>query len=144
MNWWGWVIAGAIMLGAELGFVDAQFYLVFVGSAAMLVGLATLLDPALAPWVQWALFALLALVSMVAFRRRIYLRLRGSAPVVAHGPLRGEIIVPVALPPKASCQVEHGGTYWTVRNDGNRTLAAGERARIDVVEGLTLLVHPNP
>ena len=35
MNWWGWIIAGAILLGAELSFVNAQFYLVFIGSAAM-------------------------------------------------------------------------------------------------------------
>jgi len=46
MTWWGWVIAGAILLGAELSFVSAQFYLVFIGSAAILVGLATLGDEA--------------------------------------------------------------------------------------------------
>ena len=45
MSWWGWIIAGAILLGAELTFVNAQFYLVFVGSAAILVGLATLAAP---------------------------------------------------------------------------------------------------
>ena len=39
MSWWGWVIAGAILLGAELAFVNAQFYLVFVGSAAIVVGM---------------------------------------------------------------------------------------------------------
>ena len=39
MTWWGWIIAGAILLGAELTFVNAQFYLVFIGSAAILVGL---------------------------------------------------------------------------------------------------------
>ena len=49
MSWWGWIIAGAILLGAELSFVSAQFYLVFIGSAAILVGLATLLLP-LAPF----------------------------------------------------------------------------------------------
>ena len=40
MTWWGWIIAGAILLGAELAFVSAQFYLVLIGSAAILVGLA--------------------------------------------------------------------------------------------------------
>ena len=63
MTWWGWIIAGAILLGAELSFVNAQFYLVFVGSAAILTGLATLVLP-LPEWVQWALFAVLAIVSM--------------------------------------------------------------------------------
>ena len=62
MGWWGWIIAGAILLGAELSFVNAQFYLVFIGGAAILTGVATL---AAAPdaWLQWGLFGLLAVVS---------------------------------------------------------------------------------
>ena len=42
MPWWGWMIVGAILLGAELMVIDAQFYLVFLGLAAMAVGLADL------------------------------------------------------------------------------------------------------
>ena len=85
MSWWGWVIAGAILLGAELSFVNAQFYLVFIGSAAILVGVATLLLPA-APWVQWALFAVLAVVSMVTFRSRLYHKFNRAWPKVETGP----------------------------------------------------------
>ncbi len=54
MTWWGWIIAGAILLGAELTFVNAEFYLVFVGSAAIVAGVVTALTP-VAPWAQWAL-----------------------------------------------------------------------------------------
>jgi hypothetical protein len=54
MSWWGWIIAGAILLGSELAFVNAQFYLVFIGSAAIVVGLVTAVTPALASWAQWA------------------------------------------------------------------------------------------
>ncbi|MGP8034392.1 MAG: NfeD family protein [Steroidobacteraceae bacterium] len=143
MTWWGWVIAGAILLGAELSFVNAQFYLVFVGSAAILVGLATLALP-LAEWLQWALFAVLAVVSMVGFRSRIYQRFRGTLPVVHTGPKGGLITLPVALGAGDSCQAEYGGTFWTVRNDGSTTLPAGSRARIVSVQSLTLLVKPEP
>jgi len=82
MSWWSWMIGGAIMLGAELGFVNAQFYLVFVGSAALVVGLVSVATPTLASWAQWALFAILAIVSMVTFRSRLYRRLRGHLPAV--------------------------------------------------------------
>jgi membrane protein implicated in regulation of membrane protease activity len=143
MTWWGWVIAGAILLGAELSFVNAQFYLVFVGSAAILVGLATLLLP-LAQWLQWALFAVLAIVSMVTFRSRIYHRFRGTLPALETGPKGGLITLPVALGAGDSCQAEHGGTFWTVRNDSNTPLPAGSRARIVSVQSLTLLVRPDP
>ena len=74
MMWWGWVIAGAILFGAELSFVSAQFYLVFIGVAAVVVGIVTAMASP-APWAQWALFAALVIVSMLAFRSRVY-RLR--------------------------------------------------------------------
>ena len=38
MEWWAWITVGAILLGSELTFVNAQFYLVFIGGAALLVG----------------------------------------------------------------------------------------------------------
>jgi hypothetical protein len=141
MSWWGWVIAGAILLGAELAFVNAQFYLVFVGSAAIVVGMVTAVTPALAPWAQWALFAVLAFLSMVLFRSRLYHRLRGNAPSVATGPAGGVITLAVALAPGESCQTEHGGSFWTVRNDGATPILAGARARVASVSGLTLLVR---
>jgi membrane protein implicated in regulation of membrane protease activity len=143
MAWWGWVIGGAILLGAELLLVNAQFYLVFVGSAAILVGLANLALP-LAEWLQWALFAALAVVSMMTFRSRIYRRFRGAMPAVKSGPQGGHITLPVALAAGATCQTEFGGTFWTVRNDSNTALASGSRARIVGVKNLTLLVRPDP
>ena len=141
MNWWGWMIAGAILLGAELAVVDAQFYLVFVGSAALVVGAFTAATPALAAWAQWGIFGLLAVGSMVSFRGRLYGRLRGHPPAVHSGPAGGVLTLPVALAPGASCQAEHHGSFWTVRNDGDTPLAAGTRARIASVEGLTLVVR---
>ena len=39
MQWWAWIAVGAILLGSELAFVDAQFYLVIVGGSALVVGM---------------------------------------------------------------------------------------------------------
>jgi membrane protein implicated in regulation of membrane protease activity len=143
MSWWGWVIAGAILLGAELAFVNAQFYLVFIGSAAILAGLMTALAPGLAVWAQWAIFAVLAIVSMVTFRSRVYRKLRGRVPPVHTGPPGGVITLQVDLAPGASCQAEHGGTYWTLRNDTDVALRSGSQVRVTSVRGLTLLVRPD-
>lgn len=141
MSWWGWIIAGAILLGAELSFVNAQFYLVFIGSAAILVGLATLLLP-VAPWLQWALFGILALVSMLAFRSRVYQRLNRALPKVDTGPTGGVITLQVSLGAGETCQAEYGGTFWTVRNDSDTPIPSGTPARIARVHHLTLLVRP--
>ena len=142
MTWWGWVIAGAILLGAELSFVSAQFYLVFVGSAAIFTGLATLVLP-LPEWVQWALFAVLAIVSMMAFRSRVYDGFARSSPKVDTGPVGGLITLQVSLGAGESCQAEYGGTFWTVRNDSDTPIPSGSRARIARVQDLTLLVRPD-
>jgi membrane protein implicated in regulation of membrane protease activity len=141
MNWWGWIIAGAILLGAELMFVNAQFYLVFIGSAAVLVGLVTVLTP-IADWAQWALFALLAIVSMMTFRSRVYQRFHGPSPPVNTSPVGGSITLPVSLPAGESCQAEYGGAFWTVCNDSDVPIASGNRARIASVRGLKLYVRP--
>jgi len=143
MTWWGWIIGGAILLGAELAFVSAQFYLVFVGSAAILTGLAMLTVP-LAPWLQWGLFAVLAIVSMVTFRSRIYNRFHRALPHVDAGPPKGGLItLKVSLGAGESCQAEYGGTFWTVRNESDRPIPSGARARIERVQNLTLLVKPD-
>ena len=142
MTWWGWIIAGAILFGAELAFVNAQFYLVFIGSAAILTGLATLAVP-LANWLQWALFAVLAIAAMVTFRSRLYHRFNRSWPKVATGPAGGVITLQVPLGAGESCQAEYGGTYWTVRNDSDTPMPPGCRARIARVQDLTLLVKPD-
>jgi hypothetical protein len=143
VSWWGWIIGGAVLLGAELAFVDAQFYLVFLGSAAIAVGVMVVAAPAVPGWTQWAAFAVLAVVSMVTFRSRIYARVRGRAPAVRTGPDNEVLTLPVALAPGQSCQAEHGGTFWTVRNDGDTSIPSGGRARIARVQGLTLQVRPD-
>ena len=136
------MISGAILLGAELALVNAQFYLVFVGGAAITAGLIVAAAPMLPSWAQWAVFAVLAAVSMVTFRSRIYQRLRGHASPVHTGPAGGEITLPVSLAPGESCRAEHCGSSWMVRNDGDTPIPSGTRARIASVHGLTLLVRP--
>jgi membrane protein implicated in regulation of membrane protease activity len=141
MEWWAWIAVGAVLLGSELGFVDAQFYLVFVGASALVVGLLDLAGLLPAVWMQWLLFAVLALFSMVAFRRRIYARMRRKLPDMKSGPVGQTVVLPAELPPGETCRLEYCGSSWNAVNGGQSLIAAGQRARIDRVNGLTLIVH---
>jgi membrane protein implicated in regulation of membrane protease activity len=141
MQWWAWVTVGALLLGSELTFVNAQFYLVFVGAAALIVGFLNVAGALPAEWMQWTLFALLAIVSLIAFRRRVYERIRRRLPDIKLGPKGETVILPAELPPGESCRLEFRGCSWNAVNGGRLVIAAGERARIDRVEGLTLVVH---
>jgi hypothetical protein len=144
MQWWAWVAVGAILLGSELAFVDAQFYLVFLGLAALIVGFLGVSGWILTVWLQWIAFAGLAAVSMFAFRRRIYDRLRRNLPRMNQGPAGETVVLPDALPPGETCRVEFRGSSWSARNGGPLLIAAGTRARIERVDGLTLVVHGEP
>jgi membrane protein implicated in regulation of membrane protease activity len=141
MEWWAWITVGAILLGSELTFVNAQFYLVFVGGAALVVGFLDLVGAPLTDWMQWALFALLAAVSLVGFRRRVYAGLSRNLPAMNVGPEGQVVVLPQALAPGASCRLEHRGSTWSAVNGGETPIGAGMPARIVRVDGLTLVVR---
>jgi membrane protein implicated in regulation of membrane protease activity len=141
MQWWAWTAVGAILLGSELAFVDAQFYLVFVGASAFLVGMLQLTGLEFAAWLQWLTFAVLAATSMLLFRRRIYEKMRRGLPAMKSGPAGEMVTLPTALPPGETCRLEHRGSSWSAVNGGKAMIAAGARARIERVDGLTLVVR---
>ena|ERR1700730_16391713 len=141
MYWWAWIAVGAILLGSELAFIDAQFYLVFVGASAFAVGILQLAGIALAVWLQWLIFAVLAAASMVTFRRRIYESMRRGLPAMKSGPAGEIVTMPMALPPGETCRLEFRGCSWSAVNAGQAMIAAGSRARIERVEGLTLVIR---
>ena len=141
MYWWAWIAVGAILLGSELAFVDAQFYLVFVGASAFVVGMLQLTGLGLAAWLQWLIFAVLAATSMFTFRKRIYESMRRGLPAMKGGPAGEIVTMPMALPPGETCRLEYRGGSWSAVNAGKEMIAAGSRARIERVDGLTLVVR---
>ncbi|MDP9083036.1 MAG: NfeD family protein [Pseudomonadota bacterium] len=141
MQWWAWIAVGAILLGSELAFVDAQFYLVFIGTSALIVGFLRVIDLEPAAWLQWCIFAVLAFGSMVTFRRRIYQHMRRNLPIMNHGPAGESVVMPAALAPGCTCRLEFRGSSWSVINAGSSVIEEGARARIDRVDGLTLVVR---
>ena len=141
MDWWAWIAVGAILLGSELAFVDAQFYLVFVGASAFVVGMLQVTGLGLPLWLQWLIFAALAATSMLTFRRRIYESMRRKLPAMKGGPAGEIVTLPMELPPGETCRLEYRGCSWSAINGGETAIAAGAKARIERVDGLTLVVH---
>jgi membrane protein implicated in regulation of membrane protease activity len=143
MPWWGWLIVGLLLLGSELLIVDAAFYLVFVGAAAVLTGLLVMAGLATEYWVQWLLFAIFAIATMIVFRRRFYEKLRGGGAEYQDG-MAGEIIqLEEPLDPGASCRLSYRGTPWTVINRGSVQIAAGLDVKIEKTDGLSIIVTGN-
>jgi membrane protein implicated in regulation of membrane protease activity len=141
MTWWGWMILGAVLLGAELMAIDAQFYLVFLGISAALVGLAGMLGIASPEWAQWTAFAILSLISFFTFRKSLYNKIRGGAVGFQEGLSGDTVSVREEIAPGGEARIEHRGSKWTARNTGSETIAAGSRAKVVNVDGLTLHVE---
>ena len=91
MVWWQWCVLGALFLGAEIA-VDAEFYLVFLGISALVVGLIGTTPIALPMWGQWLAFSLIAVSALVLFRSRAYNKIRGETPDLEEG-VAGETAV---------------------------------------------------
>ena len=141
MQWWAWIAIGAILLVLELTLIAADFYLVFLGVAALVTGILALTGIITAAWLQWLAFAALAAVSMVTFRRWLYERLRRKLPDLKSGPAGKTVVLPAELKPGDSCRLEYCGSSWNALNGGTSSIAAGAPARIQRVDGLTLIVH---
>ncbi len=102
MPWWAWLVLGIGLLGVEMFVIDAQFYLVFIGLSAAVVGLLGLAGVNLPEWAQWLVFAVLALIAMLTFRRRVYEMLRSGVGQVDERLTVGDrVLVAARLEPGA-------------------------------------------
>ena len=143
MPWWGWITVGALLLAAELSFVDAGFYLVFLGVAALVVGLVVLFGVGGPVWLQWLLFAVLAVGLLVFFRGRLYGRIRGRTRDVRENVEGERAIALEPIGPGARGQVELRGSRWTAHNEGEVAIEQGERVRVLRVDGVVVRVQPD-
>ncbi len=142
MPWWGWMVTGTLLLGAEMLGVSAQFYLVFVGAAAIVVGLLGMAAVPLPEWAQWLIFAALALSCMALFRARLYNKFKANVGQVEERLIMGDlIVVPERLAAGATCRVEYRGTSWSARNTDEAPIEAGSEAEVWETAGLTLHIR---
>ena len=142
MPWWAWVVLGAVLLAIELALVDAQFYLLFVGAAALVVGTLGVIGIDMPTWAQWIAFAVLSIAALTVFRRKIYDLTRVHGERITTGPAGEEVIIPVELQPGDTCRVEYRGSTWSAKNKSEHPMAADTRAKIVDIDGLTLHVRP--
>ena len=138
MTWWSWMILGAVLLCVELFAVDAQFYLVFLGISAALVGFASLFGIVMPQWGQWLAFVVVSLFFFFTFRRTLYQKLRSGGEDYRDSIVGESIRIVADLEPGAEARTEYRGSEWNVRNVGSTRIAAGARASVTRVDGLTL------
>lgn len=140
MPWWTWLLFGLILLTLEVQTLGT-FYLFFFGLGSLLVGLLVAIGVVGAAWAQWLLFTVLSLSTLFLLRRPLMARLGPVGGETNVGNLVGEIAVAQeAMPRGGRGRVELRGATWSVVNTGLSPIGAGQRCRVEGVEGLTLRV----
>ena len=145
MAWWGWLIVGIVLAGAEL-LTDAAFYLAFAGVAAICVGLLGLAGVGLPVWAQWVVFSILAIASMVLFRQQCYDRLRGGggAAEFRHAAVGAAVVVDEDVASGGRTRVRLQGTEWTAVNVGPDAMPRGTGAVVVDTDGVALEIVEAP
>ena len=141
MAWWLWIVVGAALLAAELFLIDAEFYLVFLGTAAIAVGFADVAGLAGPAWVEWLLFAALSVTLLVGFRQRLRAKLRPAGGGFGDALVGETGVAREALAPGARGNAELRGTTWTAHNVGADPIPAGTRLVVERSEGVVLHVR---
>lgn len=118
--------------------VHVGFFALGAFAVAALVGL----DLAGPLWVQLMLFALISCAGLFLVRPFILKRLRIQTKEVDS--LVGEQALAVSdIAIDGFGKAEMRGSAWNARNVGASPISAGQRCRVEQVEGLTILIRAN-
>jgi membrane protein implicated in regulation of membrane protease activity len=135
MAWWLWILVGLALLVVEMITPGGLFALFFGVGALVTAGLAAL---GVSWVVQWLAFTVLSLGLVGLLRKPIQERLgrRDGPPVADFVGEEATLLDDVAA--GGSGRAELRGTPWTARISSGIPLKAGQRCKVERVEGLTL------
>jgi membrane protein implicated in regulation of membrane protease activity len=136
--WWYWISLGLFLLLVE-ALTPGGFYLLFIGIAALVVGiLALAVDVS---WIQISLFGVLSAVLITTLRKPMVERLRKSTTQADTPEFIGESARAVEMI-KAGREgkIELRGSIWNARNSGTEDLAENAACTIISRDGIRMVV----
>ncbi|MDR2947534.1 MAG: NfeD family protein [Candidatus Adiutrix sp.] len=142
-----WFLSGVFFLVLEA--LTPGVFLMFFGLGAWVTAAAIFFVPSLGPSPQWLIFSVVSVAALLIFRRKLKALFQGKTAesdnledAVVRGQYIGrEVTVLKETGPGQPGLAELNGTNWQARSEGP-TLAAGVRARVVRLDGLTLIVEP--
>ncbi len=138
MAWWMWVLVGIGLLVVEMVTPGGLFAL-FFGIGAL--GTAVVAALGAGDTVQWLLFTTLSLVLLATLRRTLRDRLRQQPGPAIDSLVGQEVVLLGEIPAGGEGKAELRGVPWSARAASGIPLRAGQRCRVERVDGLTLWVR---
>lgn len=142
MPWWAWILSGLVLLGLEL--LLGTFYLLFLGLAAIVVGLLAMFGASGPLWLEWVLFIVFSSGLVLLLRKPLLGKFTIRNEIGDADTLVGQVAVASeVIPPAGIGRVEMRGTVWTAHNNGATPLIPGQRCTVERIHGLSLWVRPS-
>ena len=143
MVWWSWVILGLSLVAAEV-ILPTDFFFLFFGFAALVVGALAGIGAVDSAPLQWLLFSVIASAALIFFRGPLLARFKGTAREGQDvDSMVGETAVALEdIPSGGIGKAELRGSTWNARTNGQTGLVKGQRVRVERIDGLTLWVRP--
>lgn len=139
MAWWLWILFGLFLLVLEL-FLPTGFFVFLIGIGAVVTGLIVSTELAGPLWLHWLLFVAVSSALLMYVRRFMMGRADSAAKEVDRGPQGQVVVISSDIAPGGTGSAELRGSTWSVRNDGQQPLKAGDRCIVERVEGILLIV----
>lgn len=140
LNWWLWILLGFALLLLELA-TPGGFYVFFFGAGAIVVGLLAAAGVGGPPWVQWLLFGIISTGALLMFRKPLQNKIGATADRDVDTMVGETAVALTAIGAEGNGKVELRGSAWSARNVGDGAVVAGQRCRVERLEGLTLYVR---
>jgi membrane protein implicated in regulation of membrane protease activity len=138
MVWWLWVLIGIGLLVVEMA-TPGGFFALFFGVGALLTAALAALGVG-SVW-QWLAFPVASVGLLVVLRRPLVERV-GQRPGVRVDEIVGqEVVLLQDLPAGGEARAELRGASWSARSSGGVPLHAGQRCRVERIDGLVLWVR---
>lgn len=138
MVWWLWVLLGILLLAVEMATPGGLFALFFGAGALAVAPISAVGWP---PVVQWLAFPVVS-VALLAFLRRWLMEKMAARPTPPVDAIVGQETVLLSdVPEGGEGKAELRGVPWSARAVDGGPLRAGQRCRVERVDGLTLFVR---
>lgn len=140
MEWWAWISVAFLLLIAEM-FIPTGFVLMVFGASFFLTGLIVLTGFLQELWLQYLTCAGLIIILLFVLRKPILAFFGLDKPSNFKELDSEEVLIVADINPGDFGQGEMRGTHWKVKNTGSTILRAGDRCKVQKIDGLTLETH---
>ena len=138
MSWWIWILFGIGLLVVEM-LTPGGLFALFFGIGALVTSVAAAMG---APsTVQWLLFTATSLVLLATLRRTLQEKTSARSGPPVDSLVGEEVVLLGEIPAGGEGKAELRGVPWRARAVSGIALRAGQRCRVERIDGLTLWVR---